>query len=73
MSIVNMLVCFVFLGFFLFVVPLSIYLFARFFPNKYPSFIGFPEDPVRTRDIAKIVRAVRTDRTDRTDDPPARQ
>jgi len=57
MSIVSMLVCFVFLGFFLFVLPLAIYLFARLFPDKYPSFIGFPEDPVRARDTVKIVRS----------------
>jgi hypothetical protein len=57
MSIVTGFVCFVFLGFFLFVLPLSIYLFAKLFPDEYPGFIGFPEDPVRVRDTVKIVHS----------------
>ncbi len=57
MSILSIFVCFVFLGFFLFVMPLSIYLFAKLFPDKYPSFIGFPEDPVRPRDTQKIAKS----------------
>ncbi len=42
MSIVSMLVCFGFLGFFLFVMPLAIYLFAKLFPNKYRGVLDFP-------------------------------
>jgi hypothetical protein len=63
MSITAIVVCVVFLAFFLFVMPLSIYLFAKLFPDRYPSFIGFPEDPVKPRDTQKIVRP---------DDPAAR-
>jgi hypothetical protein len=57
MSIASSLICLVFLGFFLCVMPLSIYLFAKRFPSKYPSFIGFPEDPGKPRDTQKIGRA----------------
>ena len=62
MLIVPLLLWIVFLGFFLFVMPLSIYLFAKLFPDKYPSFIGFPEDPVKSRDPPSV---------DRSDDPAA--
>ncbi len=38
MSVVSILLCFVFLGFFLLLMPLAIYLFAKLVPEKYPSF-----------------------------------
>jgi hypothetical protein len=57
MSILSIFVCFVFLGFFLFVMPLSIYLFAKLFPDKYPSFIGFPEDPMKARGAQSIAQS----------------
>ena len=43
MSLASFFVLVVFLGFFLLIVPVAIWLFARFFPRKLPEFIGFPE------------------------------
>lgn len=63
MSTTSMLLWFVFLGFFLFVMPLLLYLFAQRFPDKYPNFIGFPEDVARQRDPRENARA---------DDPASR-
>lgn len=50
-----MLILFVFLGFFLGVIPLSIYLFAKLVPDRLPDFIGFPENPVGTPAPPEIV------------------
>jgi hypothetical protein len=44
MSLASVFVLLVFLAFFLFIVPVSIYLFARFFPKRGSSIFGFPED-----------------------------
>ena len=56
MSIASLLLCIAFLGFFLLVMPLSLYLFARLFPDRYPGFIGFPDDAVRPPDTHQIVQ-----------------
>ncbi len=63
MSTASLLLCFAFLGFFLFLMPLLLYLFARRFPDKYPSFIGFPDDAARPRDFGDNARG---------DDPASR-
>jgi hypothetical protein len=44
MSLASVFVLLGFLAFFLFVVPVSIYLFAKFFPKRGSSMFGFPED-----------------------------
>lgn len=53
MSIVSVMLWCVFLAFFLLVLPVSIYLFAKLFPNEYPSFIGFPEKTTPTADTTQ--------------------
>jgi len=45
MSLASVFVLLGFLAFFLFVVPVSIYLFAKFFPQRGSSIFGFPEEP----------------------------
>jgi len=44
LSLASFFVLLVFLAFFLVVIPVSIYLFARFFPKRESSIFGFPED-----------------------------
>jgi len=55
MLIVTLLLWIVFLGVFFFVLPLSIFLFAKLFRHKYPRFIGFPDNPARGRNAARVV------------------
>ncbi|GEM_PF-4757104 len=43
MSVASLLLWCVFLVFFFLILPVSIYLFAKWLPNEYPGFIGFPE------------------------------
>jgi hypothetical protein len=57
MLILPLLLWLVFLGFFFCLLPLSIYLFAKLFPVRYPRFIGFPDNPARGRDPARVVRS----------------
>ncbi len=44
MSLASFFVLLFFLAFFLVVIPVAIYLFARFFPQRGSSIFGFPED-----------------------------
>jgi hypothetical protein len=44
LSLASVFVLLFFLAFFLVVMPVSIYLFARFFPKRESSIFGFPED-----------------------------
>jgi hypothetical protein len=45
LSLASVFVLLFFLAFFLFVIPVSIYLFAKFFPKRGSSIFGFPEEP----------------------------
>jgi hypothetical protein len=47
-SIASILLWCGFLVFFLLILPVSIYLFAKWLPNEYPGFIGFPEKTTRS-------------------------
>jgi hypothetical protein len=40
-----------FLGFFLVILPLALYLFGKFLPERFPSYVGFPWDSEKLEDI----------------------
>ena len=45
MSLASVFVLLGFLAFFLFVIPVGIWLFAKYFPQRGNSVFGFPQDP----------------------------
>jgi hypothetical protein len=68
MSLASVFVLLGFLAFFLVLVPLGIWLFARFFPQRGGSVFGFPEqDP---RNVAAADPAAPGPRIRRTPEPP---
>jgi hypothetical protein len=67
MSLASVFVLLGFLGFFLVVVPVGIWLFAKFFPKRDSSVFGFPEPTVSDGDTAgpRILRTPGTANDDR--------
>jgi len=78
MSLASVFVLLGFLAFFLVLVPLGIWLFARFFPRRGSSVFGFPEPDPRgaaalnaaTSDAATSDAAPTGPRIRRTTEPP---
>ena len=43
-----------FLLFFFVIMPVALYLFGKLVPERFPSFVGFPWDSERLRDIGRL-------------------